>query len=114
MTHNEAVKRAEVILERFSGTPRDMLAHHASSVLNVFASELQQAYREGMEAGAVIADKHGQDHSAEADRIESIHDSEFTSPRTKSDMVASIAHTAYECMCVAEAIRTAMNKVEEK
>jgi len=111
MTHDEAVKKAKKIVLKHLPAPKDYIT---SPLEEDFVKELQQAYREGMEAGAVIADKHGQDHSAEADRIESIHDSEFTSPRTKSDMVASIAHTAYECMCVAEAIRTAMNKVEEK
>jgi len=52
MTHDEAVKRAAKIANDIN-TDRNSMGR----TVDILASELQQAYREGMKASMVIAEK---------------------------------------------------------
>ena len=78
---------------------------HRPDAESAIADALKAYGDERLEDAAKVAEKHGVDHSDEADRLEKEPDEHFASIRTKSDMVASLAHTSMECDCIATAIR---------
>jgi hypothetical protein len=103
----EALKEAGNIYNYSRALTKDKFIH-------LIANALDQARREGRDQGleeaAKVVDNHGEDFSFKADSCEKEDVSHFMDARTRSDMTASFAQTAQECMCIAEAVRALKEK----